>query len=134
MRQFSNHIKSSICQKAILLREIHCSFSKRDASKKETVHKHRHCPIIDLMFHPGERPHSQKQCFQQGHCQAQPIKARRWIFTLKGKTLNFSCAVAPTFDAAAPSHESPSQFHLATKTRTTLASPRISASMIFSAS
>jgi hypothetical protein len=37
-----------------------------------------------------------KQCLQQGHCQTQPIKARPWIFILKGKALNFSCAVAPT--------------------------------------
>jgi hypothetical protein len=38
----------------------------------------------------------------------QPIKVRPWIFTLKGKSLNFSYDVAPTFDVADPSHESPS--------------------------
>jgi hypothetical protein len=62
------------------------------------------------------------------------MKARPWIFTLKGKTLNFSCIVAPTFDAAAPSQQSPSQFHIATKTQTTTVGPQILASMTFSAS
>jgi hypothetical protein len=47
--------------------------------------------------------------------------------------LDFSCAVAPTFDAAARCHEPPSLFHLATRTRTTVTCPQISTSMTFSA-
>jgi hypothetical protein len=46
--------------------------------------------------------------------------------------LNFSFVFAPTFDAAALSQESPSEFHIATKTQTTTASPQILASMTFS--
>jgi hypothetical protein len=60
-------------------------------------------------------------------------KAGTWILTLKGMTLNFSYAVAPTFDAATLSHESPIQFYIVTMTQTTIASPQILASMIFSA-
>jgi hypothetical protein len=73
------------------------AFSNSDASKKETVHKRCHRPIIDHRFSPWRKTPLTKQCLQQGHCQAQPIKARPWIFTLQGKALNFSCAVAPTF-------------------------------------
>jgi hypothetical protein len=72
------------------------SFSKSDTSKKETVHKHRRRPIIDHRFSPWRKSSLIKQCLQQGHCQAQPIKARSWIFTLQGRTLNSSCVVAPT--------------------------------------
>jgi hypothetical protein len=96
--------------------------------------KHHHRPIVDLRFSPWRKFSLSKQCLQQGHCQAQPIKAEPWIFTLKGKTLNISYAIAPTLDAHAPSHESPSQFHIATKTRTTMANPKISASTTFPAS
>jgi hypothetical protein len=46
--------------------------------------------------------------------------------------LNFSFVFAPTFDAAALSQESPRQFHIATKTQTTIATPQILASMTFS--
>jgi hypothetical protein len=46
--------------------------------------------------------------------------------------LNFSFVFAPTFDAAALSQESPSEFHIAAKTQTTTASPQILASMTFS--
>jgi hypothetical protein len=41
---------------------------------------------------------------------------------------------APHFHAAAPSHKLPSQFLIANKTQTIIASPQISASMTFSAS
>ena len=40
----------------------------------------------DLDFHPKDSPLSQN---------TQPIKTRPWIFTLKGKTLNITCVVAP---------------------------------------
>jgi hypothetical protein len=72
------------------------NFSKSDASKKGTEHKHHRRPIKDLRFSPLRKSLLSKQCLQQGHCQAQPIKARSWIFTLKDKTMNFSYAVAPT--------------------------------------
>jgi hypothetical protein len=74
------------------------------------VRKHRRRPIVYLRFSPWRKSSLIKQCLQQEHRQAQTIKARPWIFTLRGKTSNFSCAVAPTFNATAPSHESPSQF------------------------
>jgi hypothetical protein len=108
------------------------NISKNNASKKGTVHRHR--PIIDLRFHPGEKSALTKQCIQQGNCQAQPIKARPWIFILQGRTLNFSCTVAPTNHIAATSHESRSKFLLATKTQTTNAILLDSAAMIFPAS
>jgi hypothetical protein len=58
------------------------SFSNRDALKKETLHKHHHHPIIYhtyiIGFHLGENP-----CSQNNHCQALPIKARPWVFTLQ---------------------------------------------------
>jgi hypothetical protein len=56
---------------------------KSDASKKETVHKRCRRPIIDLRFSLEEKFALTKQCLQQGHCQAQPIKVRPWIFTLQ---------------------------------------------------
>jgi hypothetical protein len=55
-------------------------------------------------------------------------------FTLQGKTMNFSCVVAPTSAVVAPSHKTPRQFHIATKTQTTNASPNIPASVAFYAS
>jgi hypothetical protein len=61
------------------------------------VHKCYRRPIIDLRFSPWRKSSLLKQCLQQEHCQTQPIKARPWIFTLKDRTLNFSCAVAPTY-------------------------------------
>jgi hypothetical protein len=97
------------------------------------MHKRRHHPIIDLWFSYWRKAPLTKQCLQEGHCQAQPIKARPWIFTIQGRTLNFSCVVAPTFDTAAPCYELPSQFHLATKTRIIITVPQILASMTFSA-
>jgi hypothetical protein len=63
------------------------NLSKRDASKKGTVHKRRRRPIMDLRFSPEESHCSQNNAFN---------KAKPWIFTLKDKTLDFSCAVAPT--------------------------------------
>jgi hypothetical protein len=59
------------------------------------VHKHPRRPIIDHRFSPWRNSLLTKQCLQQGHCQAQPIKARPWIFNLQGRTLNSSCVVAP---------------------------------------
>jgi hypothetical protein len=41
------------------------SFSKSDASKKETLHKHRRCPIIDHRFRSGESPRSQNNAFSK---------------------------------------------------------------------
>jgi hypothetical protein len=73
------------------------TFSKSDASKKETMHKHRRRPIMDLRISPRRKSSLSKQCIQQGHCHTQPIKATPSIFTLKGKTLDFSCALAPTY-------------------------------------
>jgi hypothetical protein len=71
-------------------------FSQSDAYKKETVHKHHHHPILNLRFSPWRRFALSKQCLQQGHCQAQPIKARPWVFIMKAKTLYSACAAAPT--------------------------------------
>jgi hypothetical protein len=98
------------------------------------VHQRCRRPIIDLRFSPWRKSSLSKQCLQQEHCQAQLIKARRWIFTLKGKILNFSCAVAPTRMPLLQRHRSRSQFLLVTKTRVTIARPQISTSMSFSAS
>jgi hypothetical protein len=47
-----------------------------------------------------------KQCLQPGHCHTQPIKARLWIFTLQGRTLNFSYTVAPIIYTVAKNYES----------------------------
>jgi hypothetical protein len=44
------------------------------------------------------------------------------FFTLQGRTLNFSCDVAPLGDATATSHKSPRKLLIATKTQTTIAS------------
>jgi hypothetical protein len=40
-------------------------FSKSDASKKETMQKHRRRPIIDLRFHPEESLCSQNNVFNK---------------------------------------------------------------------
>jgi hypothetical protein len=39
--------------------------------------------INDHRFSPRRKSAPTKQCLQQGHCQAQPIKARPWAFTLQ---------------------------------------------------
>jgi hypothetical protein len=61
------------------------SFSESNTSKKGTVHKRCRRPIIDLRFSPWRKSLLSKECLQQDHCQAQPIKARFWIFILKGR-------------------------------------------------
>ena len=48
--------------------------------------------------------------------------------------MDFTYVVAPHLHPAAPSHETPSQFLIARKIRTTIASPQISPSTSFSAS
>jgi hypothetical protein len=50
---------------------------KNDVSKKKTIHKRYRRPIKDLEFSPWRESEFTKQCLQQGHCQAQPMKARR---------------------------------------------------------
>jgi hypothetical protein len=79
-----------------------------------------------------EKVRAYKTMLQQGHCQPQPIKARPWSFTLKDRTLNFSCVVDRLVDATAMIHESPKKFFIATNTQTTIASRQISASMTYS--
>jgi hypothetical protein len=110
------------------------SFSKSDASKKETVHKHHRRLIIDHRFSPWIKSPLTKQCLQQGHCQTQPIKARPWIFTLQDRTLNSSHVVTSTCiplhqvtDRQANSSSPPT-------TKPSFASPQISVPMAFFAS
>jgi hypothetical protein len=57
-----------------------------------------------------------KQCLQKGHCQAQCIKARPWVFTVQVYALNFS------YDVAAPSRHT--QF-CATKQPSVLKAKRV---------
>jgi hypothetical protein len=45
------------------------NFSKSDASKNGTEHKHHRRPIKDLGFSPLRKSSLSKQCLQQGHCQ-----------------------------------------------------------------
>jgi hypothetical protein len=90
--------------------------SKRDDFKKEIVHKHRCHLIIDLRFSPWRKSSLIKIISSTRPLpEAQSIKVIPWIFTLQGKILNFSCVVTPTFGAAAPSHESRSQFNFTPK-------------------
>jgi hypothetical protein len=53
----------------------------------------------DELRHPPwelvQSPRSQKKCLEQDPCQAEPIKVRIWIFTLKNQTIYSSCAFAP---------------------------------------
>src|SRR3954469_1366064 len=60
--------------------------SNNNAFKKETVPKRRRCPTKGHRFSPWRKSLLTKQCLQQDHCQAQPTKARPWIFTLQDKT------------------------------------------------
>jgi hypothetical protein len=57
-------------------------FHKTDVFKKGTVHKCRHCSIIDCRFSLNKRSELSKQYLQQGHCQLQIIKVGPWIFTM----------------------------------------------------
>ena len=50
------------------------------------MHKCRCRPIQDLKFSPRRKSELSKQYLQQGNCQAQPIKVRPYIFTLKVMT------------------------------------------------
>jgi hypothetical protein len=57
-------------------------FYKTNVFKKGTVHKRRHCSIIDCRFSLNKRSELSKQYLQQGHCQLQIIKVGPWIFTM----------------------------------------------------
>jgi hypothetical protein len=79
-------------------------FSKSDASNKETMHKRRHRPIIDLRFHLGESPWSQNNAFNKAIARHN-----------QGRTLNSSCTVAPTCRCRCYESRIPKQVPIATR-------------------
>jgi ABC-type sulfate transport system permease component len=72
-----------------------------------------------------------RQYLQQGHCQAQPVKAKPLIFIRRCTSL---VLLLPLADVVATSQESPSKFLITLKTRSTIASPHTSVAMTSSAS